>query len=61
MRWLFLLGSILSALLTAGFVWLVIFYFQNYSPSWRVLALFSVVAFWALLSKKTFLRFRRLK
>ena len=58
-KWLFLIATIFSGLMSLLFVWLIIFYYRNYRPpSWRGLALLAPIAMWALLTNRAFLRFR---
>lgn len=58
-KWLFLIASIVSGLMTLLFVWLIIFYYWNYRPpSLRGLALLAPIAMWTLLTNRAFLRFR---
>jgi hypothetical protein len=51
MRFIWLLASLASALLTVLFCYTLVYYFMHRSPTWLgVLALFSVVVFWMLLA-----------
>ena len=58
MKWFWLLASVICALLTTFFCYVVVYYFLHNSPTWRVVALFSVVAFWATITHQAFVNFK---
>ena len=57
MRIVWLLALIACVVFTALFCWTLLYYFLQYHCNWRIIALISVVAFWALLTRLAFLRF----
>ena len=60
MKWFWLLASIASALMTALFIWLMVYAFLYYPMTWlRALAAFSLVAAWASFTHTAFVKFRR--
>ena len=61
MKWMFLIGSFFSALMTLLFVYVSVYYVLNYPQPWRVIAPLSVVALWTTLTYRAFLRFKGIK
>ena len=59
MKWLWLLASLLCAFTTAVFLWVIVVYFMYDTPTWRIVAMFSVVAFWSMLTRDAWLKFVR--
>jgi len=59
MRLIWLLFSVACALITTFFCGTLVFYFMHYRPTYRVIALFSVVFFWMMLTNEAFSKFRR--
>jgi len=59
MRWFWLLLAIACALLTALFCYTLVYYFMHYSPTWRVIGLFAVIALWISLTRAAFSKSRR--
>jgi hypothetical protein len=56
MRIVWLLALAACLLLTGLFYWMLLYYFLDYTVTWRVIAGISVAVFWTLLTRQVFLK-----